>query len=70
MREALRFEGDIMGVTVSKQGGRWFASFTVDTCEPAPDTRPGPDIGIDMGVKTLVTLWDGEELEEIANPRP
>ncbi|MYD89669.1 MAG: IS200/IS605 family element transposase accessory protein TnpB [Caldilineaceae bacterium SB0662_bin_9] len=69
MREELRFEGDIMGVTVSRKGGRWFASFTVDTCEPAPDPKPGPDIGIDMGVKTLVTVWDGDVLEEIANPK-
>ena len=69
MREELRFEGDIMGVTVSRKGGRWFASFTVDTCLPAPEARPGPDIGIDMGVKTLATMWDGEEVEEIANPK-
>ncbi|MXZ41929.1 MAG: IS200/IS605 family element transposase accessory protein TnpB, partial [Caldilineaceae bacterium SB0666_bin_21] len=67
--EELRFEGDIMGVTVSRKGSRWFASFTVDTYEPAPDPKPGPDIGIDMGVKTLATVWDGEELEEIANPK-
>ena len=69
MREALRFDGDIMSVTISRKGGRWFASFTVDTCEPAPDPKPGPDIGIDMGVKTLATVWDGEEGEEIANPK-
>ena len=69
MREELRFEGDIMGVTVSRKGGRWFASFTVDTCLPAPAARPGPDTGIDMGVSTLATLWDGEEVEEIATPQ-
>ena len=69
MREELRFDGDIMRVTVSKTAGRWFASFTVDTCEPAPAPRPGPDIGIDMGVKTLATLWDGVEKTVIANPK-
>ncbi|MYA03055.1 MAG: IS200/IS605 family element transposase accessory protein TnpB [Caldilineaceae bacterium SB0664_bin_22] len=69
MREALRFDGDIMSVTVSRKAGRWFASFTVDTCEPAPDPKPGPDIGIDMGIRTLATVWDGEEGEEIANPK-
>ena len=69
MCEELRFEGDIMGVTVSRKGGRWFASFTVDTCKPAPEARPGPTVGIDMRVKTLATVWDGEELEEIANPK-
>ena len=69
MREELRFEGDILSVTVSRTAGRWFASFTVDTCEPVPDPKPGPAIGIDMGVKTLATLWDGGEKTMIANPK-
>ncbi len=69
MREALRFAGDIGEVTVSKIGKRWFASLQVhDNREPeAP--KPGNDIGIDMGVKTLATVWDGDVLEEIANPK-
>ena len=69
LREELRFEGDILSVTVSRTAGRWFASFTVDTCEPAPALRSGPDVGIDMGVKTLATLWDGEEKTLLANPK-
>ncbi len=69
MREALRFDGDILSITVSRTAGRWFASFTVDTGEPAPAPRPGPDVGIDMGVKTLAVLWDGGEKTEIANPK-
>ena len=69
MREELRFEGDIMAVTVSRKAGRWYASFTVDTCQPAPEAMPGPTVGIDMGVKVLATLWDGEEETRIANPK-
>ena len=70
MREDLRCEGDILGVTVSRTAGRWFASFTVDTCQPAPAPRPGPTVGIDMGVKTLATVWDGvaPEPDAYANP--
>ena len=68
MREELRFDGDIMGVTVSQTAGRWFVSFQVDTGTPAPAPKPGPDIGIDMGVKTLATLWDGEARTRIENP--
>ena len=58
MREALRFAGDIGEVAVSKVGKRWFASLQVhDNLEPeAP--KPGKDIGIDMGVKTLATVWN------------
>ena len=69
MREGLRFDGDILRVTVSCKAGRWYASFTVDTCEPAPEPRPGPDIGIDMGVKTLAVVWDGETKTAVAHPR-
>ena len=65
MRGELRFEGDILGVTVGRKGGCWFASFTVDTGQPAPETRPGPD----MGVKTLAAAWDGDALEEVAKAR-
>ena len=69
MREELRFAGDVMRVTVGRKAGRWYASFTVDTCQPAPAPRPGPDIGIDMGVKTLAVVWDGGKKTAVANPR-
>ena len=70
MREELRFTGDILSATVSLTAGRWFVSFQVETAERKPALRPGPVIGIDMGVKTLATIWDGDEGTEIANPKP
>jgi putative transposase len=70
MREALRFTGDILSATVSLMSGRWFVSFQVQTADRKPALRPGPVVGIDMGIETLATLWDGEEVAEIANPRP
>ncbi len=70
MREALRFTGDILSATVSLTAGRWFVSFQVETADRKPALRPGPVIGIDMGVKTLATIWDGDEVTEIANPKP
>ena len=70
MREALRFTGDILSATVSLTAGRWFVSFQVQTADRKPTLCPGPVVGIDMGIETLVTLWDGEEVTEIANPRP
>ncbi len=32
--------------------------------------RPGPTVGIDMGIQVLATLWDGDEQTEVENPRP
>ena len=69
MREEVRFDGDILGITISRTADRWFASFTVDTGEPAPNPKSGPDIGIDMGVTTLAVLWDGQRKTLIANPK-
>ena len=70
MREVLRFEGDIGEVTISKTGKRWFAAIRVHTADEPPAPQPGPVIGVDMGVKTLATVWDGEETTEIRNPAP
>ena len=69
MREALRLEGDIVAVAVSLKAGRWYASFTVEEDAPAPAKRPGPTVGIDMGLKTLAVVSDGETETAYANPR-
>ena len=69
MFQELRFEGDIIGVTISKTAHRWFVSITVDTGTPNPprDTRGLPVIGIDVGINSLATLDNGKHYD---NPRP
>ena len=69
MFEQLRFEGEILKVTLSRRAHRWFASITVDTGTPyiPRDTRGHPVIGVDVGINTLATLDDGTMYE---NPRP
>ena len=69
MREELRWAEDIGEVAVSKVGNRWLASIQVHTGEGPPPPQPGPAVGVDMGVKTLATVWDGVETTDIANPR-
>ncbi|MDE0672612.1 MAG: RNA-guided endonuclease TnpB family protein [Caldilineaceae bacterium] len=66
MREELRFAGDILSATVKLIADRWFISFQVDTGGSRPALRPGPTVGIDMGIQTLATLSDETEIE---NPR-
>ena len=69
MFEKLRFEGEIVKVTVSRTAHRWFVSILVETGTPnvPRETRGLPVIGTDVGINTLATLDDGTKFE---NPRP
>jgi len=50
----------ILSATVSRTAQRWFVSFTVEVerAVPGRHARPGSGIGIDLGVKTLLTGVD------------
>lgn len=57
----------ILRMSVSKRGGRWQASLTVERKDgPMPTPLKGGSVGIDLGVKQLATLSDGTI---IRNPR-
>ena len=50
----------VLRMSVSKRGGRWQASLTVERADnPAPKPPKGGSVGIDLGVKELATLSDG-----------
>jgi putative transposase len=54
---------------------QWFASFTVEVAIPEPkfgsqsDLRYESIVAYDLGTETALTLFDGAEFQEIANPR-
>jgi putative transposase len=50
----------ILSATVSRSAQRWFVSFTVEVQRVIPErhARPGSAIGIDLGIKTLLTGVD------------
>jgi putative transposase len=50
----------IVSATVSRAAQRWFVSFTVQVERAIPErhARPGSAIGVDLGVKTLLTGVD------------
>lgn len=58
----------VLRMTVSRRGGRWQASLTVERPDPArPPVPPhGGSVGVDLGLKTFATLSDGTV---IGNPR-
>jgi transposase len=57
----------IMSATVRRDGGRWHVAFTVELerAERVP-ARPGPVVGVDVGMKNLAVLSTGEL---VGNPR-
>ena len=69
MFQALRFEGEIVRVTISLTAKRWFVSITVETGTPKTprETRGLPVVGIDVGINSLATLDNGKQYP---NPRP
>jgi putative transposase len=65
-REYLPTKGvQILSATVSEQAGHWYVSLQVEQEQAVPENT-GPVVGIDLGVKSLATLSDGEV---IPNPR-
>ena len=63
----------ILSATVSRSAQRWFVSFTVavERAAPAAHARPGSAIGIDLGVKVLLTGADCDgNLITIPGPKP
>ena len=69
LRETLRFAGKILSATVSRVAERWFVSLAVDTQDSShlPPAENQGAVGVDLGVKALVTLSTGET---IVGPKP
>ncbi|SFV61293.1 Mobile element protein [hydrothermal vent metagenome] len=61
MRNKIRFSGVVKQVTISMQGGRWFASFLIETTDKYEEKqKPSLDsVGVDVGIKELATLSNG-----------
>ena len=68
MRESLRFDGKIVGATVSRLADRWFLSVQVETeAFPSPSETQAAVAGVDLGIKHLAVLSDGRTFD---NPKP
>lgn len=67
LREALRFEGKVNGITISRKANRWFVSVHVATTQLPKRCENQAVIGVDLGIKTYATLSNGKT---IANTNP
>jgi putative transposase len=59
LREALRFAGKALSVTISREAERWYASVTVAIAQQVPVRENEAAGGVDLGVRALATLSDG-----------
>ena len=61
MREELRFQGKLLSAAVSRVADRWQVSFCVDVqVNPANAENQGEVVGVDLGVRALATLSNGD----------
>lgn len=59
-------EGDIKTVRIVRKAGKWFASFACEAPDTAPLPATGRAVGIDVGISALLTMSNGEKVE---NPK-
>lgn len=59
LKKSRQIEGTPKNVTVSRQGKHWFVSVQVEMQLPDPIHPASAIVGVDMGVKRLLTLSDG-----------
>jgi len=64
-RDYLPVGAKVLNATISERGGRWYVSVQVKEEIEAP-ANTGPVVGVDLGIKNLATVSDGEV---VANPR-
>src|SRR6185436_7599033 len=69
MTESLRFDGKVLGATVSRTADRWFIAVQVEVSDDkASRKRTGHGVeGVDLGLTAVATLSTGEK---VAAPRP
>jgi putative transposase len=69
MTETLRFEGKILGATVSRTADRWYVAIQVDVPDHVFRRRRTGNgvVGVDLGVKAAATLSTGEVIDA---PKP
>jgi len=61
--------GRLYCARVFMDAGKWYMSAVFECQQPEPTIAPVERVGIDMGIKSLATVFDGENVTEIKNAR-
>ena len=70
MREEVRFYGEVKSATISRVADMWFVSLQI-LCQDQPSVCENQaKVGVDLGIKNLATLYDGEKVVSIEGPKP
>ena len=56
-------EGEIKTCTIKRDIDHWYVSFSVELADIPCTKMTGQSIGIDVGLKSLITLSDGQQIE-------
>ena len=64
-RKSQEILGEIKNVTISKHVGKWYISFGVESTVEAPVHPSKSAVGIDLGVKNLITTSSGQVFDPI-----
>ena len=67
LREACRFGGPVRECTVKHDGVRWHAAVVCEVTQ-ARRKRTGAVVGVDVGLRRLATVHDGETVSVFENP--
>jgi len=60
MREVLRFQGQVMSVTISRRADSWYAAISVEGSKLPYERKNHGSVGIDLGIKALATCSNGQ----------
>lgn len=61
MKEKLRFDGVVKTAVISRTANKWFISVSVETEHKSIVSSKNHAIGIDLGLKSFVTLFNGSK---------
>lgn len=62
--------GKLLGSRAVRDGSRWMLAAQIECVRPAPMPKTGLRLGIDVGLSSLVTTFDGVDFEQVAPPKP
>jgi putative transposase len=63
-------EGRLLSARIMRDGDRWRLSAQFECARPDPLPPSDVAVGVDLGVSTLATIFDGAEFDEVPAPKP
>lgn len=65
MTEKVRFDGQIKSATVSRTANRWYVALSIETEDLKHERKSHGTVGVDVGIKDLATLSNGEKYKGV-----